>query len=246
MSSLWTSGCFQQTRLVRPSPLSGAPCDLHIPVSPLSGNDKSIKAILSRTWQNYRNALVNARCMHMIAKDSMFPNVYVKRPLSLNTFHARSTRDNAWVAPLRATFLDTYEKVNTAIATGDVKTLKSLTTVDYQKTAMERLRALHPKAGTPYTYQWKLHELRSPVRIESVRASETYMSQQEPKTGSRLLAQMLVRFDSTQTLERFRNGQLVKGAGQTTPKPVVEYLVFEKRMWYDGPWVIREQIYEGA
>jgi protein MBA1 len=24
----------------------------------------------------------------------------------------------------------------------------------------------------------------------------------------------------------------------------VEYLVLEKRMWYEGPWVIREQIYE--
>jgi protein MBA1 len=27
-------------------------------------------------------------------------------------------------------------------------------------------------------------------------------------------------------------------------KRVTEYLVFEKRMWYDGPWVIREQIWE--
>jgi len=25
---------------------------------------------------------------------------------------------------------------------------------------------------------------------------------------------------------------------------VVQYLVFEKRMWYDGPWVIREQIWD--
>lgn len=25
---------------------------------------------------------------------------------------------------------------------------------------------------------------------------------------------------------------------------VTEYLVFEKRMWYDGPWVIREQLWE--
>jgi protein MBA1 len=27
-------------------------------------------------------------------------------------------------------------------------------------------------------------------------------------------------------------------------KRVTEYLVFEKRMWYDGPWVIREQLWE--
>lgn len=25
---------------------------------------------------------------------------------------------------------------------------------------------------------------------------------------------------------------------------MTEYLVFEKRMWYDGPWVIREQLWE--
>ena len=27
-------------------------------------------------------------------------------------------------------------------------------------------------------------------------------------------------------------------------KRVTEYLVFEKRMWYDGPWAIREQLWE--
>jgi mitochondrial protein MBA1 len=26
-------------------------------------------------------------------------------------------------------------------------------------------------------------------------------------------------------------------------KRVTEYLVFEKRMWYDGPWVVREQLW---
>ena len=32
---------------------------------------------------------------------------------------------------------------------------------------------------------------------------------------------------------------------ETEPKPVVEYLVFQKRMWYDSPWVIRNRLYEG-
>ena len=31
---------------------------------------------------------------------------------------------------------------------------------------------------------------------------------------------------------------------QTEPKPVVEYLVFQKRMWFDTPWTIRGQVYE--
>ncbi len=33
--------------------------------------------------------------------------------------------------------------------------------------------------------------------------------------------------------------------GETQAKPVIEYLVFQKRMWYDSPWVIRDRLYEG-
>ena len=34
--------------------------------------------------------------------------------------------------------------------------------------------------------------------------------------------------------------------GDADVKRVTEYLVFEKRMWYDTPWVIREQMFEGV
>ena len=33
--------------------------------------------------------------------------------------------------------------------------------------------------------------------------------------------------------------------GATEHKPVVEYLVFQKRMWSDTPWIIRDRLYEG-
>lgn len=33
--------------------------------------------------------------------------------------------------------------------------------------------------------------------------------------------------------------------GETEPKAVVEYLVFQKRMWFHSPWVIRDRLYEG-
>ena len=33
---------------------------------------------------------------------------------------------------------------------------------------------------------------------------------------------------------------------QKEPKPVVEYLAFQKRMWYDSPWIIREKFFEGT
>jgi len=36
----------------------------------------------------------------------------------------------------------------------------------------------------------------------------------------------------------------VNGRVPAKTRHVVQYLVFEKRMWYDGPWVIREQIWD--
>ena len=40
--------------------------------------------------------------------------------------------------------------------------------------------------------------------------------------------------------------QSISGFGNcpAEKKRVTEYLVFEKRMWYDGPWIIREQLWE--
>ncbi len=28
------------------------------------------------------------------------------------------------------------------------------------------------------------------------------------------------------------------------PKRVVQYLVFQKRMWYNTPWIIRNEVFE--
>ena len=40
-----------------------------------------------------------------------------------------------------------------------------------------------------------------------------------------------------------KNGKLLAGDGK--PKRVVEYLILQKKGWLDGPWVVREQLYEG-
>ena len=29
------------------------------------------------------------------------------------------------------------------------------------------------------------------------------------------------------------------------PRAVVEYLVLQRRMWYNSPWVVRDVLYEG-
>lgn len=98
----------------------------------------------------------------------------------------------------------------------------------------------------------------------SIRAAEINLSRTPPKFGNRLVVQACVKFDSNQVsifsfsvnLTQFlircasqslqvynQKGQLLGGDGK--PKRVVEYLVFEKRMWYDAPWVVRDQLYEG-
>ncbi len=41
-----------------------------------------------------------------------------------------------------------------------------------------------------------------------------------------------------------KRGALLQG--EETPRNVVEYLIFQKRMWYDAPWVVRDRLYEGV
>ncbi|OCH89354.1 hypothetical protein OBBRIDRAFT_756735 [Obba rivulosa] len=82
------------------------------------------------------------------------------------------------------------------------------------------------------------------ARILSIRAQQAHFGIQDPKRGSRFMVQALVRFDTVQTLHIYsKRGQLLHEA---PPKRVVEHLVFQKRMWYDAPWVVRERIVPGA
>ena len=82
--------------------------------------------------------------------------------------------------------------------------------------------------------------------------------------GSRLIVQALVRFDTIQvcycfspppfnvnpvvfmqTLEIYsKQGILISPKESCKPRRVTEYLVLEKRMWYDMPWKIKEQMFE--
>jgi protein MBA1 len=124
----------------------------------------------------------------------------------------------------------------TPIARGDSKTIASLTTGEYAKSALKKLRSLHP-AGSAAAYRWRLVSQPSPVCIVSTRAIDGYFGLQPPRTGNTLYMNVLARFETIQSLTR-------RGVASTTePKRVVEHLVFEKRMWYDTPWVIKEQLH---
>ncbi len=65
-----------------------------------------------------------------------------------------------------------------------------------------------------------------------------------------------MRLDSLQSLEIYdKRGKAVHKSADGGPavglgivpaekRRVTEYLVLERRMWYDGPWLVREQMYE--
>jgi protein MBA1 len=75
------------------------------------------------------------------------------------------------------------------------------------------------------------------VRVVSVRAVEGHFGLQPIRTGNHLYVNVLAHFDTIQALTR-------RGVPSTVePKHIVEYLLFEKRMWYDTPWVIKEQLH---
>jgi mitochondrial protein MBA1 len=75
------------------------------------------------------------------------------------------------------------------------------------------------------------------VQIVSIRAVQGYLGLQPPRTGNPLYVNVLARFETIQSLTK-------RGVPSTVePKRIVEHLLFEKRMWYDTPWVIKEQLY---
>ena len=125
----------------------------------------------------------------------------------------------------------------------------------------KRVRQKNPN----YVYVWKLHSEINPAKVVSIRAEPVNQTTSPITFGNRLLVQACVKFETMQVrlvffmccYERFtdvselqslevytKRGEHVAGDGK--PKPVVEYLVFQKRMWYDTPWVVREQLYEGV
>ncbi|KAI0319246.1 hypothetical protein OF83DRAFT_832463 [Amylostereum chailletii] len=213
--------------------------DVQIPKSALRAKDASVKERLGLMWDNTLNWYKNVQGMYQLAKTSFFPT---KSPRSFQIFQWRSTKQGKWVAPLRANFLDIYTAANTAMAEGNPKKLKELTRDEYAESALERTKRFRESSNT---YRWKLHGIRSPVEIVSIRATPANYSRQEPKTGNRLLVHALVKFDTLQTLHVYnRAGKPVKEAGQTVPKAVVEYLVFERRLWYNMPWVIKDRVFE--
>ncbi|KAI8972899.1 hypothetical protein BD414DRAFT_499796 [Trametes punicea] len=223
--------------------LSAAPLDLldlHVPTWRSLKEGATLGDHLRAILQTQRNWLLNIRSLYRMAKARSIPGVKVRSPWSWQLFSTQSTKPGTWLAPFRQGALEAYKRVNEAVAARDEKSIKALTIGNQQSVYTKLVRSQDPR----YLTVWKFHGERTPCRVVSIRASDAYVGAKKPRIGSRLAVQAVVRFDTLQSVETYskKTGARV---GKTEPKPVVEYLVFQKRMWFDSPWVIRDRLYEG-
>ncbi|KAI0370544.1 hypothetical protein BV20DRAFT_1121241 [Pilatotrama ljubarskyi] len=214
--------------------------DLHVPSWRSQKEGATLVDHLRAILQTQRNWLFNIRALYRMAKTKSIPGVKVKSPWSWQLFATQSTKPTAWLAPLRKAALEAYKQVNEAVAARDETTVKALTAGEQKAAYLKLIRNQDPR----YINVWKFHGERTPCRIVSIRAIEGYYGIKHPRLGSRLVVQAVVRFDTLQSVETYskKTGARV---GETQPRPVVEYLVVQKRMWFDSPWIIRDRLYEG-
>ncbi|KAF9066671.1 hypothetical protein BDP27DRAFT_1330123, partial [Rhodocollybia butyracea] len=113
-------------------------------------------------------------------------------------------------------------------------------------------------SGKPtMTYIWTFHREVSPTKIISMRAVTAHFGTTPPPSGSRLAINALVKFETEQSLEIYDQ----QGKALHTPEPntrkkgrripakkqqLTEYYIFEKRMYTDTPWQIKERIFPKA
>ncbi|PFH50635.1 hypothetical protein AMATHDRAFT_60777 [Amanita thiersii Skay4041] len=222
------------------------------------------RAIISHFWENRMNDGKNATSLLLLAKANAIPGIDLSRATFFQKFFTQwpwrllstqSTRAGSWLEPFRDTALARYKELNAAIAQHDEKQVKRLTASNYQDNTLHILRK---NQNPSHTYIWRFHREVTPTKVLSIRSTEGYLGIEEPKFGNRMMVHALLKFDTEQSLEiydkrgkalhKLADGETSLGQG-TLPaqrKRVTEYLVLEKRMWYDGPWIFREQLYDST
>lgn len=223
----------------------------------------SVRAMLDQFLRNRLNDTKNATSLMLLAKENAIPGfdlsdaslsqkLVTSWPWRILT--TQSTRAGSWLEPLRQIALQTYKELNIAVAQRNDKQVKRLATSIHQDNI---IRMLKKNQNPSQTYIWRFHREVSPTKVLSIRGTEGHLGQDDPKFGNRMLLHALVKFDTEQSLEIYdKRGKALHKPADSEPnfgpgtfpaerRRVTEYLVIEKRMWYDGPWVFREQVYEG-
>ncbi|KAF5381363.1 hypothetical protein D9615_008301 [Tricholomella constricta] len=240
--------------------------DVMIPYSTQLANRQDYptwRAMFDQFLQNRHNDAKNFTSMLMLAHENAIPGVDLLESTRTQKyltqwpwrlFTTTSVMKGSWTETLRQLALESYRQLNFALSRQDDQTIKELSTSVYQ----DHIMHLRKRQQSHFTYLWRFHKEVTPARVVSIRATEGYLATDEPKFGNRMMVHALIRLDTEQSLEIYdRQGNPVHtrpanaaelnfGKYPAERRRVTEYLVFEKRMWYDGPWVIREQLWEAA
>jgi len=242
-----------------------------VSINPFKSHSEPWSTRWSKHQENFFDSLKSAASMYTLATEDAFPGIHLPRAKwrtklfswPFLAFKCQSLKQDAWMSGVRVQALEAYKAVNKAVSLQDEKTIKRLTQSTYQDTLLKLLRRRDMNSihywrllnegpifpPTPTVKWWKFWQSDKaisgaavPVKVLSIRATEGYLGKDDPKLGNRMLVHVLIKFDTKQSLQiHSKKGELLN-PGQGA-KRVVEYLVLEKRMWYDAPWTIREQIF---
>ncbi|KAF8800612.1 hypothetical protein BYT27DRAFT_7116937 [Phlegmacium glaucopus] len=214
---------------------------------------------------NTTNSFKNAAALSTLASANSIPGVttlyrksFVQKIREVGQiFGTQSVKSDSLVAPFRDMALAFYVLMNDSLASRSEKDLRKITTFSYQKHVLEMLRTSKSKHPDARLF-WELHREYEPTRILSLRVTQGHLGDEEPRFGNRLMIHALLKFDTEQSLEIYnQQGAALhipapaaeKSSDQRIPaqrKRVTEYLVMEKRMWLQGPWTFREQLWPYA
>jgi len=214
---------------------------------------------------NITNSVKNATALSTLVSANSIPGVTTSYTKSIwqkirqvpQIFSTQSVESDSLVAPFREMALYLYMQMNDAIANRSEKDFKKITTSSYQRHVLEMLKTSKTKHPNARLF-WQMHREYEPTRMLSLRVTQGHMGDEEPRFGNRLMIHALFKFDTEQTLEIYNQQGVAlhipasaaeKSRDDRVPaqrKRVTEYLIMEKRMWIQGPWTFREQLWPSA
>ncbi|KAH8828972.1 hypothetical protein DL96DRAFT_1789773 [Flagelloscypha sp. PMI_526] len=163
----------------------------------------------------------------------------------------RSVDPGSPLAPLRTDCTESYIKLLTATFKQDSHQASDFSTSVYRSSLLEQIEKMK-KAGVQ-TF-WQYHGEVSPPKIYSIRATYNPFA---AHAGNPFAAQLLVRFDTMQSIERYApDGRaLHKPAENYVPSPsggkqripaepqrVTEYLLLERKWWLFKHFRVRRRL----
>jgi len=146
---------------------------------------------------------------------------------NLKSFGTSSVKPDGLLGPFRRFALDIYEELNTAVAqfsyllifssqnhafdlelsssascSRNERDARKVTTSEYQKHIGDLIKK-SLKTNPNGRLIWQLHRVVEPIKVVSLRVTQGYFDEQEPKFGNRWMAHALVKFHTEQVQNFF-------------------------------------------